>query len=144
MASGTGKLWDGNCEGIRHFQKYVEDNWLKIATNSQLAERWVKDSDEFIATSRDKKMSNIYAIIMSRTVMISNDDTGREHKDRIRKVTKFFSRGRLGERNDKRTGAIDIVNDKNRDDVRGSMLAKTIIKRTTEMRDHLKLEKNNY
>ena len=76
--------------------------------------------------------------------MTFNDNTSREHKDRICKATKLFPRGRLGERIEKRTGAIEIVNDKNRDDVRGSMLVKTIIKGTTEMRDHLKLEKNNY
>ena len=76
--------------------------------------------------------------------MTFNNNTSREHKDHIYKATKLFSHGRLGERIDKRTGAIEIVNDKNRDDVRGSMLVKTIIKRTTEMRDHLRLEKNNY
>ena len=132
MESGIGRLYDKNCEEMRSFQKYVEDNWLKIATNSQLVEQWVKDSNECTVTGKDEKVSNIYAIIRPRTVMTFSDDTSREHKDRIRKASKLISRGRLGERIEKRTGTLEIVNDKARDDVRGSMLIETIIKKQSK------------
>ena len=45
MANGTGRLWDDNCVQMLPLRKYVQENWLKIAINSQLAERWVKDSN---------------------------------------------------------------------------------------------------
>ena len=137
MAAGTGRLWDSNCHNILPLRKYVEDNWLKIATNSQLAERWVKDSNECTATSKDEKMSNIYAIIRSHTVMSFNSEASLEYKDRVRKATKHFTQGRLGERIDKRTGMLEIVDDKKRDEIRGSMLIETIIKRTIELQDEV-------
>ena len=112
MAPGTGCLWDPSCVSMFPFQKFVEDNWIKIATNSQLAERWVKDSNECTATSKDEKMANIYAIIRSRTVISFNDDSTREHKDCMRKASKFFTQGKLGERIDKRTGALEVMNKK--------------------------------
>ena len=83
IATGTGRLWDTNCRDMLPLRKYVQDNWLKIATNSQLAERWVKDSNECTATCKDEKMSNIYAIIRSRTVMSFNNAATEEHKNRI-------------------------------------------------------------
>ena len=122
MANGTGRLWDDDCVQMLPLRKYVQEKWLKIATNSQLAERWVKDSNECTATSKDEKMANIYAIIRSRTVMYFNDDCRREYIDHIRKATKFFTQGKLGERTDKRTGLVEIVNEKRRDEMRGSML----------------------
>ena len=118
MAAGTGRLWDPSCVSMFPFQKFVEDNWIKIATNSQLAERWVKDSNKCTATSKDKKMANIYTIIRSRTEMSFNDDSSREHKDCMRKASKFFTQGKLGERIDKRTGALEVVNKKKRRDTR--------------------------
>ena len=137
MAAGTGRLWDMTCHDMQPFRTYVAESWLKVATNSQLAERWVKDSNECTATSKDENMSNIYAIIRSRTVMEFNDDTNREHKYRIRKATKKFTQGKLGERIDRRTGLLEIVNDKNRDEIRGSLLVDTIIKRTIQLRDEV-------
>ena len=80
MAAGTGRLWASSCVSMFPFQKFVEDNWIKIATNSRLAQHWVKDSNECTATSKDKKMANIYAIIRSRTIMSFNDDSSREPK----------------------------------------------------------------
>ena len=127
MAAGTGRLWDPSCFSMFPFQKFVEDNWIKVATNSQLAERWVKDINKCTATSKEKKMANIYAIIRSRTVMSFNDDSSREHKDRMRKASKFFTQGKLGERIDKRTGVLEVVNKKKRDKIFGSILIETII-----------------
>ena len=137
MANGTGRLWDDDCVQMLPLRKYVQEKWLKIATNSQLVERWVKDSNECTATSKDEKMANIYAIIRSCTVMYFNDDCRREHKDRIRKATKFFTRGKLGERTDKRTGLVENVNENKRDEMRGSMLVETIIKGTIQLRNEV-------
>ena len=46
MASGAGRLWDTNYDLMLPLYKYVKDNWVKITKNSQLAERWVNDSNE--------------------------------------------------------------------------------------------------
>ena len=135
IAAGIGTLWDETSLDMEPFRIYVRKSWLKIATNSQLAERWVKDSNECTYTSKDERMSNIYAIIRSRTVMCFNDIANTDHKDRIRKGTKYMTKGKLGTRTDKRTGALEIVNEKMRDDIRGSMLISTIIKRTIQQLD---------
>ena len=63
MADGTGRLRDINRQDMEVFRNYVRASWFKIAINSQLSERWVKDSNECTATSKDDKMSNIYEII---------------------------------------------------------------------------------
>ena len=82
-------------------------------------------------------MSNIYAIIQSRTVMCFNDIANTDHKDQIRKGTKYMTKGKLGTRTDKQTRTLEIVNEKMRDSIYGSMLISTIVKRTMHQRDEV-------
>ena len=96
-----GRLWDLTRSDLEPFRHYVSMNWFEIATNTQLAERWVKDSNKCTATSKDEKISNIYAIIRSRTIMCFNDDARDAYINRICKATKFYTRGKLGHRIDK-------------------------------------------
>ena len=110
----------------------MRNNWFKISTNSQLAERWVKDSNECTATIKDENMSKIYAIIRSRTVMCFNDDARDAHIYRTRKATKLYTRGKIGERIDKQTGILEFVDDKKKEDIRGSMLIDINITRTIQ------------
>ena len=58
-----------------------------------------------------------------------NDNSIREHRDHFQTVTKYFSSGKLGKRIDKQNGTLEIINNKVRDEIRGSLLVKTIIKR---------------
>ena len=83
IAAGTGQLWDATSQDMEPFCIYEQKSWLKIATNSQLAERWVNDSHKCTYTSKDERMSKIYAIIQSHTVMCFNDIANTDHKDQI-------------------------------------------------------------
>ena len=38
------------------FFQYAESTWLKIASNTQLAEQWVKDSNESTYSGKEEKM----------------------------------------------------------------------------------------
>ena len=87
--SAGGRLRNLTTRDLEPFCRYVSNNWFKIATHIQLAERWVKDSNECTATRKDENMSNIYAIIRSCTIMCFNDDTRDAHIDRTYKATKF-------------------------------------------------------
>ena len=127
IAAGNATLWDTQSEEMENMRKFVQNSWLKIATNSQLAERWVKDSNECTFTNKHEKMSNIYAIIRSRTVMYFNESANNEHKDRIRRETKYLTKGKKGERIVKATGLSEVVNDSERDEIRGAALVHTII-----------------
>ena len=119
MAAGV-MLCDLTTQDMELFRHYMSNNWFKMTTNSQLTERWVEDSNECTATSKDENISNIHAIIRSRTVMYFNDDIRDDHVDRTRKAIKFNTRGKLGERIDKQTGVLDVVDDKKKEDKRGS------------------------
>ena len=57
MAAGTVQLWDLDRLDIELFRMYVKETWLSIATRSQLAERWMKDSNECTFTSKEGKNS---------------------------------------------------------------------------------------
>ena len=127
MANGTATLWDSPGEQMENMRQFVRETWLKVATNSQLAERWVKDSNECTFTSKHEKMANIYAIIRSRTVMYFNESANDEHKDRSRRATKYLTKGKVGERIVKATGLLEEVNENKRDEIRGAMLVRTII-----------------
>ena len=81
MAAGTGDLRDIAQHDMEPFLIFVRESWLKITTNSQLAELWVNDSNKCIFMSKDEKISNIYAIVMSRTVMCLIDNTSTDHKN---------------------------------------------------------------
>ena len=95
MAGGSYTLRNSNEDGMQQFNEYCKKMWLKVSTNSQLAEQWVIDSNKCTYTSKDKKLSNILAIERSWTVMFFNGKAYKEHKDCIRKVTKNFNAGKL-------------------------------------------------
>ena len=44
--------------------------------------------------------------------MSFNEDTNREHKDRIQKITKVYTYVKLGVRIDKRTDMLEIIKEK--------------------------------
>ena len=52
-------MWTSNEMSMQNFRSFIKQNWLIIAANSQLTERWVKDSNESTYTNKDEKMANI-------------------------------------------------------------------------------------
>ena len=133
IAAGEQHVWTSDNVSITKFRLYVKQNWLMIAANSQLAERWVKDSNECTYTNKDEKMANILALIRSSTVFTFRDIADNNHSSRDRQSTKHYSSGKKGSRIDKRTGAIEVVRELDRDNVRGSLLVTTIINETIKM-----------
>ena len=139
MMKGTADLWNEECsERMSNFREYMINKCMKTATNSQLAERWVKDSNELTYTGKDEKFSNIMAIVRSRTVMKYNDEAYEQHRARIRKSSLYYTEGALGERIDKRTGLMESGYKKKRDEIRGAMLASFIINETIALSHEMK------
>lgn len=56
---GDQNVWTSNEMSMQNFRSFIKQNWLIIAANSQLTERWVKDSNESTYTNKDEKMANI-------------------------------------------------------------------------------------
>ena len=111
MMNGCTNLWDeGYSEDMNNFREYIVRKCLKTATNSQLAERWVKDSNELTYTGKDEKFSNIMAITRSRTVMKYNDEAYEQYGSRIRKSSLYYTEAVIGERIDKLTGLVESGN----------------------------------
>ena len=50
------------------FRKYVKENWITIPTNTQLVERWVKDSNETTFNTKDEGLADAVAILRSTTI----------------------------------------------------------------------------
>ena len=95
--------------------------------NNQLAERWVKDSNECTYTGKDEKMSNLLAIVQSCTIFAFNDDAYDVHIDRRQKEKKITS-GKIGERIHLQTNIVESQNNRNkRDQVRGILMINYII-----------------
>ena len=112
--------------------QFVRETWLKIATNSQLAERWVKDSNKCTFTSKHEKMANIYAMICSHTVVYFNESATDEHKNRTRRATEYLTKEKVCKRIMKVTGIVEVVNENKRDEICGVMLVCTIIDGTVK------------
>ena len=100
-----------------------------VPSSSQLAERWVNNSNECTYTNKNESLANMYALVRSTTVMVHADDAQASYGSRARKATRNLSAGRIGERIDRRTGAIEDYNVSIRDGVRGNLLIEIIIKK---------------
>ena len=133
IANGTFTLWENENDEMEIFRTYIRKKWLIVPSNSQLAERWVKDSNECTYTNKNESLANMYALVRSTTVMVHKDDAQVSYGSRVRKATRNLSAGRIGERMDRRTGAIEDNNVRLRDGVRGNLLIETIIKETNDI-----------
>ena len=69
-------------------------NFLSFGSNNQLTERWIKDSNECTYLKKDEKMSNIYAMVRSFTVLQFQEDANEELADRTRKGNLYFNSGK--------------------------------------------------
>ena len=68
LLNGT-RLWDdGGSEAMQKFGIYIKQNWLIVVTNTQLVERWVKDSNECTHSGKDDHIASLIAVCRSATV----------------------------------------------------------------------------
>ena len=68
LAEGK-QIWvNGMSESMIRFQEYIELHWLPIVTNTQLVERWVKDSNECPYTGKDDHFASMVGVCHSSTV----------------------------------------------------------------------------
>ena len=104
-----------------------------VASNTQLAERWVKDANTVTYLNRDEKFSNILAIIRSRTVLAFHDIAVDDNKHRTRKASHQFTRGCIGERLSKETGELEKLDETKRDKLKGAILISSIINQIIQM-----------
>ena len=65
--------------------------------------------------------------------MCFNDDAKDAHIDCTCKAIKFYTRGKLGDRINKQTGILEVVDNKNNENIRGSILIDTIIIQTIQI-----------
>ena len=107
MAQGT-HLWSTNAsDNINKFRKYVEEEWLIIPSNTQLIERWVKDSNECTFTNKEEHLASLMAICRSDTLFgYLFDET---QIDMELRANQFVTKGKKGERIDKRTGSVETT-----------------------------------
>ena len=80
------------------FQKYVKSNWLPIVTNTQLVERWVKDSNECTSTGKDDHFASMIGVCRSSTVFDYKEHAKAKCTQRELRDNKFMSSGKIGER----------------------------------------------
>ena len=67
------RLWDdGGSEVMQKFGIYIKQNWLIVVTNTQLVERWVKDSNECTHSGKDGHIVSLIAVYRSATVFEYN------------------------------------------------------------------------
>ena len=63
-------MWEnGGSEAVLKFRKYVESNWIIVVKNTQLIERWVKDSNDCTHTGKNDHISSLIKICRSATVL---------------------------------------------------------------------------
>ena len=57
IANGN-ELWVSDCsENMTKFKNYIKNAWLIVPSNTQLCERWVKDSNECVVTGRSERLT---------------------------------------------------------------------------------------
>ena len=111
------------------FQNYIKRNWLPIVTNTQLVERWVKDSNECTYTGKDDHFASMIGLCRSSTVFDYKEYAKADFNQRALKGNRFTSGGKFGERIIKKTGQIESKKMRVKD-VRGYHYTKVVIEKT--------------
>ena len=130
-------LWNSLIPSVINLRAYMSGKFLSFGSNNQLTERWVKDSNECTYLKKDEKMSNIYAMVRSFTVLQFQEDANEELADRTRKGNLYFNSGKKGERMDRRTGVVEGISDTKDSDIRGSIFLEVVLKETIKMKAKL-------
>ena len=107
------------------FRKYVKENWLTIPTNTQLVERWVKDSNECTFNTKDEGLVDAVAILRSTTIFRFCRKALRLSNDRLLSANQHCSGGKAGSRTNKTTNNLENTNTMER--VRGAFYNNLVI-----------------
>ena len=123
------ELWSEDSDCMRKFRQYVKNNWLIVSTNTQLVERWVKDSNECTLSGKDEHFSSIIATCRSATIFDYKLDARTEAEGRELKGNQFVVKGIKGQRINRKTGRIE-ERTSSLIDIRGSSYAALVIRKT--------------
>ena len=133
------KLWEGEgSESVQRFRKYIKANWYIVPTNTQLVERWVKDSNECTHSGKEDHVASLIAVYRSVTVFEYKYEAKEAAKDRVLRGNQFLSSGKIGTRIWKGTGVVESQSNKI-SDVRGRHYISVVIKITIERSKSLEL-----
>ena len=95
-------LWENRgSEAVLKFRKYVESSWFIVITNTQLVERWVKDSNACTHTGKDDHIASLISICRSATVLDYKHMVKQAVKDRILRRNQYLAADKIGTRVDK-------------------------------------------
>ena len=131
------KLWDSEgSETVINFRNYVKQKWFIVVTNTQLVERWVKDSNECTHSGKEDHIASLVAMCRSATVFEYKYEAKVAAQTRILKANQHFSAGKIGSRVIKKTGEQE-TNTNTVSDVRGSYYTAIVINRTMERNNRL-------
>ena len=101
-------VWDENVtKDMLEFKEFVENKWINVPSNTQITERWVKDSNECIVTGKSAKYARQLAMCRSATVMIFNEIVAQKEKRMLLRGNKFYHPGYRGQRISKITGELE-------------------------------------
>ena len=78
---------------IRQFKRYVQENWLTIPTNTQLVERWVKDSNECTFNTKDENLADAVAHLCSTSIFCYRRKFQRLYEDRELSANQHWTAG---------------------------------------------------
>ena len=113
------------------FRKYIKSNWLPIVTNTQLVERWVKDSNECTYTGKDGHFASMIGVCRSSIVFAYKEHAKAKCTQRELRGNKCMSSGKIGEQIVKKTGQLESKM-KRVKDVRGCYYKKVVIGQTIQ------------
>jgi len=136
LAEGN-KIWDENTsENMQKFKDYIKKEWLIVVSNTQLVERWVKDSNECTLSGKSDHFASIIAVCRSATVFDYKEDAKIEAEGRELKGNQFKTKGIKGERILKKTGEIELPT-KLLKDIRGAHYSALVIAKTIKRNEML-------
>ena len=109
-------------------QQYIEDEWLITPTNTQLVERWVKDSNKCTYSNKDPYFSSLVAVCRSVSVFVCKEDASIQSRTRVLRANQHVTKGKLGERRMRKTG--ELEKETQIREIRGASYTKLVIQNT--------------
>jgi len=129
-------LWENvGSEAVLKFRKYVESKFVIVVTDTQLVNRWVKDSHRCTHIGKDDHITSMIAICRSATVLDYKHMVKQAAKDRILHGNQHLAADKIRTWADKagqREASKDIV------DVLGSPYNTLVILQTISWSDQLR------
>ena len=107
--SNGASVWDEHmCDETRDFKRCACNNWMNVPLNTQIYERWVKDSQKLsLVNGKSEKYYCQLTMCRCTTVMEFKNIAMDRVKSEIMKENKNYTSGIIGERVNKLTGDLD-------------------------------------